>query len=110
MASPLYLGRVSTPGIAPGQTLVPGGTYYWRVDPIGFNATNAGPVWSFAVSPVAITPVQISIGGSSGYNPGNASLTLTSAVSTAWSAKVTGAPWLTISSTNGTTPATSPVT
>lgn len=106
MGSPLYLGRVATPGISPGQTLVPGNTYYWRVDTVGFNTTNAGPVWSFTISKLAITPAQVSVGGSSGYNPANASLSLTSAMPTAWSAAVTGAPWLVLSSSNGTTPAT----
>ncbi len=105
MASPLYLGRVSTPGISPGQPLASGSTYYWRVDADGFNATNAGPVWSFTISTLAITPTQVSVGGSSGYNPANASLSLTSMVPNAWTAKVTGASWLTMSPTNGTTPA-----
>ena len=106
LASPLYLGRVSTPGISPAQQFVPGNTYYWRVDPVGFNSTNAGPVWSFTVSKVAITPAQVSGGGIQGYNPANTSLSLTSTVSTAWSATVTGGSWLTLNSAGGTTPAT----
>ena len=101
-----YLGRVSTPGISPGQQLMSGNTYYWRVDTVGFNATNAGPAWSFTVSKLTITPAQISVGGITGYNPANTSLSLTSAAPTAWSAGVTGASWLAINSSNGTTPAT----
>jgi len=106
VSSSLYLGRVSTPGMSPGQQLVPGNTYYWRVDTVGFNATNAGPAWSFTISKMAITSAQISVGGIAGYNPANTSLSLTSAVPTEWSAAVTGASWLTINSSNGTTPAT----
>jgi alpha-tubulin suppressor-like RCC1 family protein len=106
VSSSLYLGRISTPGISPGQPLVPGSTYYWRVDVDGFNATNAGSVWSFTISQLAITPAQVSVGGSTGYNPANASLSLTGAVPTAWTATVSGAPWLAISSAKGTTPAT----
>ncbi len=106
VASPLYLGRVSTPGMPPGQQLVSGNTYYWRVDAVGFNATNAGPAWSFTVSQVTITPAQIAVGGISGYNPASTSLSLTNAVPTAWTAAVTGASWLTINSNSGTTPAT----
>ena len=105
-ASGLYLGRVSTPGMPPGQLLVPGSTYYWRVDVDGFNATNNGPAWSFTVSTVAITPTQVTVGSVAGYNPANTSLSLTSTVPTAWTAKVTGASWLTMNSTNGTTPST----
>jgi hypothetical protein len=103
-ASPLYLGRITGTSIVPGQQLAPGSTYYWRVDSIGFNATNQGPAWSFTVSPIAITPTQVSVGGIAGYNPANVSLSLTSGVPTAWSAGVTGSPWVTLSSTNGTTP------
>ena len=105
LASPLYLGRVATPGISPAQQFIPGKTYYWRVDTVGFNATNTGPVWSFTDSPVAITPAQVSAGGISGYNPANSSLTLTSSVPTAWSAVVTGPSWLNISASAGSTPA-----
>ncbi|MDB6109830.1 MAG: peptidase and in kexin sedolisin, partial [Pedosphaera sp.] len=105
-ASPLYLGQTTATSIAPGQQLLPGNTYYWRVDTIGFNATNQGPAWSFTVSPVAITPTQISVGGIAGYSPANVNLSLTSAVPTAWSAAVTGSPWLTLNSSNGTTPST----
>ena len=76
------------------------------MDAVGFNATNAGPTWSFTVSKIAIAPVQISVGGIAGYNPANTSLSLTSAVPTAWIAAVTGASWLTMNATNGTTPAT----
>jgi Regulator of Chromosome Condensation (RCC1) repeat protein/Ig-like domain-containing protein/immunoglobulin I-set domain protein len=106
LASPLYLGRVSTPGISLAQPLVPGKTYYWRVDTDGFNATNAGPVWSFTISSLAINPPQVDAGGISGYNPANASLTLTSSVPTSWTAAVTGPSWLGINSSSGSTPAT----
>jgi len=106
VSSPLYLGRVSTPDIAPGQQLVPGNTYYWRLDTVGFNVTNTGPVWSFTISKIAITPAQISVGGIAGYSPANTSLSLASAVPTAWSAAVAGGAWLTINPSNGTTPAT----
>ncbi len=105
-ASPLYLGRTTATSISPGQQLNPGGTYYWRVDAVGFNATNQGPAWSFTVSQIVITPAQISAGGIAGYNPTNVSLSLTSAVPMGWSAAVTGPSWVTLDTTNGTTPST----
>jgi len=103
-ASPLYLGRTTATSIPPGQILAPGSTYYWRVDQIGFNATNQGTAWSFTVATVAINPTQITAGGILGYNPASTSLSLTSAVPTSWSAAVTGASWLGLSQTTGTTP------
>jgi len=103
-ASQLYHGRVPSPGIPPGQQLVPGITYYWRVDVVGFNATNSGPVWSFTVSPLTITPPQIIAGSVAGYNPASTSLSLTSAAPIPWTAAVTGGSWLTLASTNGSTP------
>src|SRR5208283_4737475 len=103
-SSSLYLGRITATSIPPGQQLVPGDTYYWRVDTIGFNATNLGAAWSFTVSPIAITPTQVSVAAIGGYNPAGVNLSLTSAVPIAWSAAVTGSPWLTLTSTSGTTP------
>jgi hypothetical protein len=105
-ASPLYLGRTTATSIAPGQQINSGDTYYWRVDAVGFDATNQGNAWSFTVSTLVINPTQISVGGIAGYNPGNVSLSLTSAAPVAWSAAVTGSPWLTLNSTNGTTSST----
>lgn len=106
IGSPLYLGRVTTPGIAPGQQLMPGSTYYWRVDVDGFESTNAGPVWSFTVSPLGISPTQVTVSGIAGYDPASTSLSVTSAVPTTWTAAVTGASWLRINSGSGSTPAT----
>ncbi len=106
MASPLYLGRTAGTSIAPGQQPAPGSTYYWRVDTVGFNATNQGPVWSFTVSPAAISPAQVTAGGIAGYNPASVTVSVTAGAPTAWSAAVTGSSWVTLSSSNGTTPST----
>jgi hypothetical protein len=76
ITSPLYLGRTTGTSVSPGQQLNPGITYYWRVDTLGFNATNKGSIWSFTVSQIAISPAQLSIGGIVGYNPASVSLSL----------------------------------
>lgn len=105
-ASPLYLGRVTNTSIAPGQSLLSGSTYYWRVDTIGFNATNQASPWSFTVSPINISPAQVSVGTIVGYNPSNVSLALTANAPAMWTAQVTGPSWLTLKSSGGATPST----
>jgi hypothetical protein len=104
--SPQYLGRVTAPGWTLGQPLSLGATYYWRVDVAGFSVTNAGPVWSFTVSSLAVNPAQVSIGGIAGFNPALVSLSLTSSTPLAWSAGVAGANWLTLNASNGVSPST----
>src|SRR6266849_3333676 len=100
-----YLGRVTTPGQPLAQTLSPGATYYWRVDVVRFSVTNAWPVWSFAVSSLAVYPTQISLGAIAGLNPSATSLRLTSSVPRSWTAAVKGSDWLALSATNGLSPA-----
>lgn len=100
-----YLGRVTSPGQALSQALSPGATYYWRVDVVGFNSTNTGSVWAFTVSALFLNPSQIALSAIAGFNPVAQTLSITSSLpATAWSAAVTGAGWLTLSSTNGATP------
>ena len=101
-----YLGRVTVPTAALSQTLIPGATYFWRVDVAGFSVTNAGPTWSFTVSPLGVSPTQISIGAIAGYNPAGTTLVLTGAVPRSWSTSVAGANWTTVNPTSGTSPST----
>ncbi|MDB6124854.1 MAG: hypothetical protein JWQ71_3847 [Pedosphaera sp.] len=101
-----YLGRVSTPGKALPQVLTEGSSYYWRVDVAGFNSTNAGPTWSFTVSPLTVVPTQINIGAIAGFNPASTTLNLTSSVPRTWTAAVTGSNWLVVSPSGGTSPST----
>jgi len=105
-ASAQYLGRTSIPGQTLAPTLSPGATYYWRVDVVGFSVTNAGPVWSFTVSQLAVTPAQLDLGAIAGFNPAPTSLSLTSAVPLAWSAGVAGGNWLALSTNHGISPST----
>lgn len=101
-----YLGRITSIGKPVPQVLVPGSTYYWRVDVAGFNATNAGPVWSFTVSPLVVVPPEIVVGAITGFNPAGTSLDLTSTVPKSWTAAVAGANWLSINALGGTSPST----
>lgn len=104
--SPRFLGRVTAPPMALPQPLAPGVTYYWRLDVVGFNATNTGAVWSFTTSTLSVAPAQLDLSSIAGYNPASVSLNLTGAGPVAWSAAVAGANWLAISSTNGVSPGT----
>ncbi len=107
-SSPQYLGRVTTPDESLAPALIPGTTYYWRVDIAGFNATNTGSVWSFTVATLSVSPPQIGVGSIAGYSPAATTLTLTGGASVTWSAAVTGPNWMTLNPTSGRTPS-SPV-
>ena len=108
--SPQYAGRVSTTSRAVPQALTAGSTYYWRVDVVGFNTTNAGPTWSFTVATLAIDPSEIVVGAINTFNPSPMRLTLTSAVPKGWVASVTGESWLGLGANSGTSPSTLNVT
>jgi hypothetical protein len=100
-----YRGRVTGLNIPLMQPLLAGTNYFWRVDVVGFNTTNAGVVWSFTASPLAVSPQQVSIGAVGGFNPASTSIALTSSAPIVWTVAVTGSSWLTIAPTNGTSPA-----
>ncbi|MGN6641892.1 MAG: immunoglobulin domain-containing protein, partial [Verrucomicrobiota bacterium] len=104
--SSLHLGRVTAPPQSLPGLLSPGMTYYWRVDVVGFSATNTGPVWSFTTATLSVAPSQIDYSAIAGYNPASVSLTLTGAAPVAWNATVTGGNWLSISPSLGTSPGT----
>src|SRR5207302_1317107 len=104
--SALHLGRITAPPQSLPGPLAPGVTYYWRVNVVGFNATNTGPVWSFTTSTLSVDPSLINYSAIAGYNPADISLVLSGAAPVAWSAAVTGGNWLSISPASGTSPGT----
>ncbi len=99
-----YQGRVLSSVWPFSGSLSPGTTYFWRVDQLGFAATNTGKVWTFTVSPVTVAPNSISCQAIAGCNPPATTLTLTSTVTMTWSAVVTGSNWLTVNPGGGTSP------
>lgn len=103
-ASPQYLGRISTPGMNIPQPLLPGTNYYWRVDVVGFSATNSGPVWSFTVATLSVSPSQLNLSAIAGYNPASVALSVTANSSLSWNAAVTGPNWMSVSPGSGTAP------
>lgn len=48
-ASDEFLGTLATPGLAPGG-IVPGTTYFWRVDELTPGGLLPGPVWQFRLA------------------------------------------------------------
>lgn len=109
-ASAQYAGRVAATSLAVPQVPSAGSTYYWRVDVVGFNTTNAGPTWSFTVATLTVTPSEISVGAIATFNPAATILSLNSSAPKAWTASVTGAKWLGLSTTSGTSLSTLSVT
>ena len=103
-ATSQYLGRVNSTGIPLAQTLVPGASYFWRVDVAGFSETNTGPVWAFTAARITVVPAQLNLSSVTGYSPGAVTLSVGSADGITWSAAVGGSNWLGLGSTNGTTP------
>jgi DNA-binding beta-propeller fold protein YncE len=101
-----YLGRITSPAQAASQSLLPGATYYWRVDVVGFNATNTGSVWSFTAAAISVNPPQLNLGAMAGFNPAAMTLSLTSAAPVAWTAAVTGGSEITLNPMSGTSPST----
>ena len=101
-----YYGRVVATSREVPQVLVPGVTYYWRVDTIGFNSTSKGATWSFTVSTLAVEPSQFSVYAIQGYNPATVSMSLSSAAQKAWTISVSNPDELSVSAVNGTSPST----
>ena len=103
-----FVGNCSTTNYPVGDLIV-STPYYWRVDVIGFNTTNTGPVWSFTISPVAVVPTELRVATIVGYNPPSTSLALTGLVSKSWTASVSDPDWMELGASNGVSPATLPI-
>ena len=102
--SPLYLGTTPAPSFSLGTALTPGTTYYWRVDSVGYFSATQGTVWSFTVSAITLSPQVLYINGLVGLPNVPQSISLSAAAPTPWTLTIPQ-PWLSASSTNGTTPA-----
>jgi len=101
-----FLGQVTTNRIALGDALDLGATYYWRVDIEGSSSTTTGPVWSFRVAPLVVSPSRVAVSTVTGAAIQQVSLELSAAgASESWSVNEESA-WLTLSASAGVTPAT----
>ncbi len=103
--SAAYRGEVHTPGFPLAAALTPGTTYYWRVDSVSAAGVLTGAVYSFTVSTVVSAPGAVNAQTVAGHAGQRARVDLASGVpGAAWSAAA-DVPWITLSQTNGVTPA-----
>lgn len=99
-ASPLYLGETAEVQRALPSALTPGTTYYWRVDPVGFNGSGTGPVWEFTVSGLVASPNRINLKIPRGTPARTVAIATSAASGGAWTA-TESLPWLTLSAAGG---------
>lgn len=104
--SELHLGNAggtSWTGSPPPLAL--GGEYFWRVDINGFSGPTTGPVWSFKVAPILISPPGFNLTFPSGTPIPDQILTLAAPAASQWTA-TTASPWIKLGTTPGTTDGT----
>jgi hypothetical protein len=101
-----FLGESTTPSLALSRTLVPGQTYYWRVDLVTANDVVAGAIVSFKVSSVATDVSAITAATVQAQKDFPVAINLTSAAGAVnWSATAS-APWIGFVASSGVTPST----
>ncbi|MCB1230121.1 MAG: choice-of-anchor D domain-containing protein [Verrucomicrobiae bacterium] len=101
--SPEYLGEVTVAELALLDSLNLGGTYYWRVDAVGFSSVETGPVWSFEVAPLEANPTALAFVMPEGISVSK-SLSLSADGAVSWTASVPVDGPLSLSSSSGSTP------
>jgi autotransporter-associated beta strand protein len=84
--------------------LVPGRTYYWRVDRIGHYATDTGDVRSFTVAPVVLSQAAMTLEQPIQVKVPRTTLGVTAPTVTSWQATTANA-WIKLVSASGSTPA-----
>ena len=105
-SSASYLGRVTGTSFTLSQTLPSGIEHFWRIDPVTGEGPATGTVYSFTVSDVAIDITAIEAQTIIGHPDYKIDIQLTSeSAGVSWSASATE-PWVTFTSTTGSTPST----
>ncbi|MEO0017643.1 MAG: hypothetical protein RLZZ522_926, partial [Verrucomicrobiota bacterium] len=105
IGSPLQIALTPLTTTALPDALVPGRTYFWRLDRIGHYGADQGDVRSFTVAPVVLSspataiqqPIQVAVP--------RVALGLAAPAATTWTAATPNA-WIRLVATSGTTPAT----
>lgn len=104
LESPEYLGRVDSSFIDLMSELLPGVTYHWRIDVVGYTGTTRGEVWSFTAAPVVISPQQIEHRTVTGGPPVQRELDISAdAEDISWSVSE-NSEWLSVTPPSGSTP------
>jgi len=105
-ASPLYLGEVQGARIALSQALLPGITYYWRVDPVTSVEVTKGVTRFFTVATISTSVSRITAATVKGHKNLLRPVALDSVTpGVAWSAS-SPASWIGFVASSGVTPAT----
>ena len=101
--SPAHLMRTSGLALDLPTAPLPGQVRYWRVDRVGFGGQiRPGPVWSFTVSPLQVSPGRVDVLAIQGHSPRPRTVRiLTPGIP--WMARVTGGDWLRVSPGSGST-------
>lgn len=106
LASPEFLATVGMAQAPLNQSLLPGQTYYWRVDAVSDRSVVTGEIFAFTVSEISVSPSRVE-GATIQGAPRAVVATIDLSSNTpgrAWIAQ--GAhPWITCEAASGTTPA-----
>lgn len=104
-----YLGRQTATDYQLSEgVLMPGQTYYWRVDVVGFaKAVVTGRVWRFETAFVAVEPYELNVTGVAAAYTQMVSIAVNSASTSpvAWTASCTS-DWMLLGTASGATPET----
>jgi len=104
--SPFYLGRVTGTSFALLQTLTEGSVYFWRVDPVTLQGPEAGAVYTFRVSDIALDVNKIDAKTVAGHPDYQVDIQLTTETSgVSWTASAADT-WVTFTENTGSTPST----
>ncbi|MEN3942877.1 fibronectin type III domain-containing protein [Prosthecobacter sp. SYSU 5D2] len=104
-ASSEYLGSTLAPTFPAPDALMPGATYYWRVDTVLNSHTSTGSVHSFTVSPIIASASKVETSTVQSHADHRIKVQLSSAApGLSWSVSA-DQPWVTFVRSTGTTPA-----
>ncbi|MFH1498355.1 MAG: cadherin repeat domain-containing protein [Verrucomicrobiota bacterium] len=104
--SPEYRGEITATTFLLGETLTPGTTYHWRIDPVSENEVSRGPVSSFTVSTLSASQSRITGSTVTGHTAWTTTIDLVGIdPDQTWSAHSADG-WLSFVESTGTTPGT----
>jgi DNA-binding beta-propeller fold protein YncE len=104
--SPSFLGTVQVDELFLNKTLVPGRTYYWRVDAVTSAEATPGDLFRFTVSTISASTNQVNVSAIQGFKNFRTSLDLASQTpGESWTAAA-DTPWVSFAPAEGKTPAT----
>ncbi len=103
--SPLEIAATPLTTATLPEPLVPGRTYYWRLDRVGHYGGDEGDVRSFAVAPVVLSKAASTIQQPIQVPVPRTALDLTAPAAVSWQA-TTPTAWISLAATSGSTPAT----